>query len=483
MFLRELPGLELAGGGAGRASVVSRPPTRIDRLRPLDWTPDLGAAIGTRTWWRGIVTCAGWCGVAWLLAPGLHPLAGPVAAPLGGEALEEARAQGVTPLGLGADTGRRMAATDLVRPLSQAPERPRVELSATLGERDRLAGVLVRAGLGRGDVDAATRLIAQAVPLDELRPGTHIALTLGRRPNRHVARPLEALAMRARFDLDVGLARAGTGLAMTQRAIAIDRTPLRLQGLVGSNLYRSVRAAGVPADAVAEYMKAIAGRLRIGRDVAAADRYDLVLEHERAATGEARVGRLLMAAVDRDAGRTQLVRWSDGGREDWFDQQGQGARSDGVAMPVAGHVTSGFGPRFHPILGFTRMHKGLDIGAPVGTPVVAAAAGTVRSAGWSGGYGRFIRLDHPGSLATGYGHLSRLAVHSGEVVSAGQVIGYVGSSGLSTGPHLHWEVWRDGTAIDPRRVSFAGAARLSGATLARFRALVTTLAALRPGSR
>ncbi|WP_174298448.1 M23 family metallopeptidase, partial [Sphingomonas bacterium] len=316
-----------------------------------------------------------------------------------------------------------------------------------------------------------------------LRPGTHIALTLGRRPNRRVARPLEALSMRARFDLDLTLSRAGDGraLALVERPIAVDRTPLRVQGLVGSGLYRSVRAAGVPADAAGEYVKAIAGRLSIGRDIAAADRFDAVLEQERAATGEVRLGRLLLAAVDREAGRTQLVRWPGGDRDDWFDPRGQGARHEGMAMPVEGHVTSGFGPRFHPLLGFTRMHKGIDIGAPIGTPVVAAAAGTVRSAGWSGGYGRFVRLDHPGSLATGYGHLSGMAVHAGEAVRAGQVIGYVGSSGLSTGPHLHWEVWRNGTAIDPLRLSFSTTAQLEGEALARFRATVETLVAVRPG--
>ncbi|WP_375380589.1 M23 family metallopeptidase [uncultured Sphingomonas sp.] len=492
MFLREPQGLELAGGGAGRAlaplrTSAARAPAALDRLRLLDWTPDLGAAIGTRGWWHGVFSCAGLCGLAWLLAPGLHALAGPVTAPLAGELLEDARAQAVSPLGLGADTGRRMAATDLVRPLSEAPERPRVELSATLGEGDRLAGVLARAGLARPDVEAATRLVAQAVPLDQLRPGTHIALTLGRRPSRRVARPLEALAMRARFDLDVTVSRVGSraraGLAMIERPIAVDHRPLRLQGLVGSSLYRSVRAAGVPADAVADYMKAAAGRLSIGRDIAAADRFDVVLEQDRAATGEVRIGRLLLAAVDREAGRTQLVRWSDGGREDWFDPQGQGARAEGMGMPVEGHITSGFGPRFHPILGFTRMHKGIDIGAPIGTPVMAAAAGIVRSAGWSGGYGRFIRLDHAGTLATGYGHLSRLAVRAGQAVSAGQVIGYVGSSGMSTGPHLHWEVWRDGVAIDPKRVSFARVARLSGDALARFHDTVAALVAVRPGSR
>ncbi len=120
------------------------------------------------------------------------------------------------------------------------------------------------------------------------------------------------------------------------------------------------------------------------------------------------------------------------------------------ARPARGPVTSGFGWRFHPILGTSRMHTGIDIGAATGSPVYAAGAGEVLSAGWRGGYGRCIILLHGGEVATLYGHLSAIRVRVGQGVARGQVIGSVGSTGLSTGPHLHFEVRRNGVPVNPR---------------------------------
>jgi murein DD-endopeptidase MepM/ murein hydrolase activator NlpD len=123
--------------------------------------------------------------------------------------------------------------------------------------------------------------------------------------------------------------------------------------------------------------------------------------------------------------------------------------SGGFQWPVNGTITSGFGYRTHPVLGYSRLHAGVDFGAATGTPIVAAAAGTVVSAGWQGGYGNAVIIDHGGGEATLYGHQSRLAVSSGARVSRGEVIGYVGATGLATGPHLHFE-WRvNGVPTDP----------------------------------
>ena len=118
--------------------------------------------------------------------------------------------------------------------------------------------------------------------------------------------------------------------------------------------------------------------------------------------------------------------------------------------PVNGSITSGFGPRTHPIYGGSRVHTGVDIAASQGTPIKAAGDGVVKMAGVNGGYGNWTLIDHGGGLATGYGHQSRIAVSVGQHVSQGEVIGYVGSTGASTGPHLHWEVRVNGNPVDPR---------------------------------
>ena len=508
MFLRNDHGLEFAGGASGasvardyagrpfgRAAVVVAEPGAFDRARrhaaAIDWVPDLGSDIGGRDWWRGLFTCTALCVATWALAPGYRPLVGAVPAPLAGSEWDEARAQGIAPLGLGAGTGRRMAAGDLVRPLAQAPERPTVDLSATLGDGDAFDRVLERAGVGRADAAVAAALLAQTTPLAAIQPGTRIQLTLGRRPDRSLSRPLDHLALRARFDLNVSIDRIGGGLTMTRAPIAIDSTPLRIRGVVGSSLYRAARAAGAPPKAVEAYLRAIATRHSIGRDVRADDRFDLIVEQDRAATGEVRLGRLLFAGLEGSGRRTQLVRFGPEGSEagdgtgggasgdQWYDANGRYERRGFMGMPVAGRISSGFGFRAHPVLGFLRMHKGLDIAAPHGAPVHAAEGGVVRFAGRNAGYGNFIKLGHPGGLDSGYGHLSRIAVSPGERVARGTVIGYVGSTGMSTGPHLHWEVWRAGRPVNPRSISFDQVSALSGEKLRAFKARVAALLGVR----
>lgn len=129
---------------------------------------------------------------------------------------------------------------------------------------------------------------------------------------------------------------------------------------------------------------------------------------------------------------------------------GQSVKGSGqFIVPVAGRVTSGFGSRVHPISGRVRMHTGVDFGASTGTPILAADSGVVVSAGWRNGYGNTVLIDHGNGLATLYGHQSRLAVRAGQSVAQGDVIGYVGSTGNSTGPHLHFEVRKGGTPVNP----------------------------------
>ena len=254
--------------------------------------------------------------------------------------------------------------------------------------------------------------------------------------------------------------------------IAVDETPLRIQGRVGASLYRSARAAGVPARAVEAYIRALNTQVQVPAGIGSGDTFDIIIEHRRAATGEIETGPLLYAGLIRASGRSlQLMQWTNGdGQTQWFEASGIGRQSGGgMTQPVPGAVTSSYGLRMHPILGYARMHRGLDFRGGHGTPIVAAADGTVSRAGWAGGYGNQVRLNHAGGLATSYSHMSRIAVSAGSRVRQGQVIGYIGSTGLSTGPHLHFETYRNGVTINPRSVRFVARAALSGGDLAAFR--------------
>ncbi|MBA2772323.1 MAG: M23 family metallopeptidase [Sphingomonas sp.] len=249
-------------------------------------------------------------------------------------------------------------------------------------------------------------------------------------------------------------------------------TAIRVQGEVSEGLYWSLRNAGVSPKLAAEYLHALASRIDVGADVAPFDRFDLIVA--KAADGEQ--PRVLFAGLHRFEGDdVQLLKWTASGRSDWFDADAGNRRSDGLMAPVAGRMTSGFGMRHHPILRFARMHSGIDFGARYGSPIVAAADGEVLGAGWAGGYGRQVQVAHENGVVTTYSHMSGIAAERGQPVRQGQVIGYVGSTGISTGPHLHFEVRIGGRAVNPLGVKLQAAAAISGAELQAFRARLKQL--------
>jgi murein DD-endopeptidase MepM/ murein hydrolase activator NlpD len=235
------------------------------------------------------------------------------------------------------------------------------------------------------------------------------------------------------------------------KPVVVPAGPLRIRGRVGDGLYWSLRAAGASPQVAAQYLAALATEIDVG-EVGPQDSFDLVLSPGR---------ELLYAGLNRVAeSPLQLVKWNANGSSDWIDAANAAKPApveSGMAMPAMGPITSYFGYRYHPILHFTRFHAGVDIGASWGSPIVAAADGQVAAAGWSGGYGRQVRIWHGAGLMTTYSHMSEIVAAPGSFVRRGQLIGYVGSSGLSTGPHLHYEVLKDGTPVNPLGVRFVSA--------------------------
>ncbi|MDG2527255.1 M23 family metallopeptidase [Caulobacter endophyticus] len=249
-----------------------------------------------------------------------------------------------------------------------------------------------------------------------------------------------ALAVRDNAPLPVLLGDAPSSPAAQTRL---------LEGPVEEVLYGAPESDPSRRAAVAKALDLFAHRLDVTRDIALGDRVRLLV---RQRSGEA--VELDYAELDGASARVRLYREDGEGRgsQAYLDESGVPLDRFLLRTPLRiARITSGFGPRLHPLLGYGRMHGGVDFSAAPGTPVLAAGDGTVVAAGWAGGYGRRLVVRHAGGAETLYAHLSGMASGAapGALVSQGQVIGWTGASGQVTGPHLHYEVRLRGVAVDP----------------------------------
>src|SRR3546814_748996 len=388
--------LSVPGNGLGRAHWRERLREYCDEINIV---PDLGQRIGSAEWLRGVLTCGALCASALYLSPGFAPIPGLSEPALTDRQFDEVRAQMITPRALGGDSGRHMAATDMVSPLKETPERPQIDLSVAVGNGDSFSHALRRAGVSESDTAKVADLVPGIITTGALTPGTRLDIRLGRRATRNVPRPLEALAFRPRLDLALSVNRVDGALRLKKIPIAVDDTPLRIRGTVGSSLYRSARAAGAPAKAVQAYLKALATKLSLDRDVSANDKFDIILGYRRAETEEVEVGDLLFAGLERGKKKdVNLLKWTADGRSQWFEASGVGEQRGQLVAPVAGRQTSPYGLRRHPILGYSRMHAGIDFGARYGTPIHAVTDGKVVYSGRHGGNGNYVKIKHSGGL-------------------------------------------------------------------------------------
>ena len=268
---------------------------------------------------------------------------------------------------------------------------------------------------------------------------------------------------------------AGSSTQAQAPAPAPDDGEQRYTGRVGEDLSQSLLAAGVPERQGREYVWLLGKAFNLAEGLSVDDKFDLIILRGE----DGKPDQLVYAGLDR-VGRAdlELLKWTDGKEVVWLNADSVGGQASAtMRLPVSGRVTSGFGERFHPILGYARMHKGVDLAASYGAPIAAAAPGKVIAAGWAGGYGREVVIVHGGGIQTRYGHMSRLAAAVGQTVSQGQVIGYVGSSGLSTGPHVHYEVLKNGRPVNPMSVKLTGGGpgHLEGEKLHQFRDALRSL--------
>ena len=362
-----------------------------------------------------------------------------------------------------------------------------VETMLHLGKGDTVGRVLGKLGLDTRDIAEASRLLAVHVSLRGLPVGQLLRVTL--QPAEGVeARPtLHALRLRPEARREITISRDAAGeLVVDQELFEAVTKTRRSSGRIEGSVIASAEAAGMPRHPLAEMLRAFSWNVNFQHDIKAGDRFDALVERAWTEDGHAiDGGRLLWAELTTGGGtrRFSVYRFKPrGSKEFFYNEDGESVVTALLRTPLnMSRVSSRFGMRRHPILRFSRFHAGIDFVAPAGTPILAAGAGRVLEAGRNGGYGNWVKIGHANGLATGYAHMSRIGagVRRSARVRQGQVIGYVGSTGMSTGPHLHFELHRNGKPVDPLGLARTTRSRLTGSELKRFKVVVDEVDELR----
>ena len=352
---------------------------------------------------------------------------------------------------------------------------PAIVENLTVERGDTLMELLVKGGVDRSEAHEAVAALRKVFDPRDIRPGVQVTLT------RHAPEPgldpmLQVLDLEVASTRRVAVTRDEAG---GFEAAAIE-TPLtarasRASGTIQSSLYVAGTRAQLPANTLASMIKIFSYDVDFQRDVQPGDSFDMMYERMVDESGTALAeGEVLIAEMVLSGKKVRLyLHETSDGEVDYFDAKGRSSRKALIMTPIDGaRISSGFGRRKHPILGYTKMHRGTDFAAPSGTPVYAAGNGVVEKAGRNGGYGQYIRIRHNGTYKTAYAHLSGYArgITSGARVKQGEVIGYVGTTGRSTGPHLHYEVLLENKQINPKKLNLPSGRTLTGKELARFNA-------------
>ncbi len=352
-----------------------------------------------------------------------------------------------------------------------APAEPaRLEMVHTIAAGETIGAILPRYGAPVEPVLAAARPVAD---LARIRAGRDLVF---------VMRSDSAVPVEIRYPLDrdrtLVIDRDGETWSARLDEVRYDHRIGERAFTIRSSLWAAATEAGLSPGDIATLARVFEYDIDFNTELRAGASARMVVDELWQGEAFARLGAPLAVRLDNDGRSYVAVRFRGlDGKVGYYDPDGVARRKAFLRSPLAfSRVTSGFSrSRYHPILKRRRAHLGVDFGAPAGTPVRAVGEGRVVYAGRNGGHGNFVKIDHPGPYASSYSHLSRILVKRGQHVDQGQVIGRVGSTGLATGPHLHFQFWVGGRIVNPLTVDLPRETRLEGAELAAFRSLCAAI--------
>lgn len=258
--------------------------------------------------------------------------------------------------------------------------------------------------------------------------------------------------------------------------IKLIRTLRKVEGNINSSFYSAALKKGVPANIVKDAISALSYEVNWQHDPKSGDEFRILFEVFEDENGNTiKTGDLKYAAFSPQGNLKQIYAFNGSAGSGFYNERGESVVKCLLATPIDStkmRITSRFGRRTHPVLGYSKMHKGIDFGAPVGTPVSSAGDGVVVKAGWNGSYGNYVLIRHNNQYSTAYAHLSKIHVKAGQRIRQRQNIGSVGTTGRATGPHLHYEVIANGTQVNPMSIKQLPTARLNKKEMASFQQIM-----------
>lgn len=352
-------------------------------------------------------------------------------------------------------------------------------VDAVIQSGDTLASALAKAGTDGLTAHNAAKTLGKLTDLRRLRPGQQLTMLFDGANDQ-----LAEVRIRENVERTVIASREISGMDSEEAAAAafeasedvreFQQELVRGRGVIEDSLFLAADRAGLEHEILIELIRIFSFDVDFQREIRRGDAFELVYERFVDEGGTvAKTGQVLAATLTLSGKPLTYYRFHPKGepRADYFNAKGQSVRKTLMRTPIDGaRLSSGFGKRRHPVLGYTRMHKGTDFAARRGTPIKAAGDGVIESIGTKGTYGRYIRIRHNSEYSTAYAHMNgyRKGLKRNSRVNQGQIIGYVGTSGRSTGPHLHYEVLRNGKQVNPLSIKLPTGIKLAGSNLKAF---------------
>lgn len=345
---------------------------------------------------------------------------------------------------------------------------------------DTLMDLLLRSGVDKVEATRAIDALREVYNPRELKIGQEVTVSFERQPDGINAGAFQSISLQPEAGRQVTAKRTeDSNFKVQDVKREVTKQYARFGGTIKSSLFETAAKQGVPAQVLVEMIRALSYDVDFQRDLQPGDSFEVMFERFADKKGTViREGDVLYASLKLSGETIAIYRFTDGnGNTDYFNAKGESVRKALLKTPVDGaRITSGFGMRNHPILGYSKMHKGIDFGVPTGTPIQAAGYGVVDFAGANGAYGYYVRIKHDDKYSTAYAHMSRFAqgIRKGTKVNQGQIIGFVGSTGRSTGPHLHYEILAGGGQVNPLSIKFQSGSKLAGKDLQKFQDYLKT---------